>query len=661
LFLVISSFTLIPFPSSSKASSVVIKVFAPAVSRTEKGLVGVITEIDIRLEAPGQGDVFFSVNTLTEIDMQASARVAALVASEISGKKFTSYNYYVKVISEAPIIGGPSAGALMTVGMIAAMNNWSLNPKVMMTGMINPDGTIGPVGGIFEKAEAAHEFGIRLFLIPCGQSIVQRVHMVYEKVGPIVIERQRVESINITEYALKNWNMTIREVADIREAVYYFTGHKLPLPSPMANLTTPPFIQEVLREMYMNLLSSVQSLREEVKGMRIQDAYIKGLIGKLLDESESKLNLAREYAEERSYYVAASLAFQSVYTVQYAAYLGKYASSGELVLDDIISRVNASITSAKELVTRVTPRSLVSLELLIGAKLRLESALDEFNKVVSSRGRWSIEDTLWGLAYAKWRAETARSWASLASRLPQGDIIDFNILIMIAKDYLYEAQTITIYASQITSEVGTSNELISEATASVARSKRALSEKDPVLSLAEALNAIVYSCTAMNLLSAVNQKVIRKQVEISKKLALAYLTESLSYNVTPILAFCYLEFANFSYERGDLAQALLEYKDSIAYARIICLIYRAVHEIPPPTTGEALSNTNEGQTPTPSSKNRNVGRDELLGFILSILNNPRVILAFITGLTIGIIIGVLRRKGAQKSSLTGYYPYSYIR
>ncbi len=36
----------------------------------------------------------------------------------------------------------------MTVGIIAALEGgWKVNPKVMMTGMINPDGTIGPVGG----------------------------------------------------------------------------------------------------------------------------------------------------------------------------------------------------------------------------------------------------------------------------------------------------------------------------------------------------------------------------------------------------------------------------------------------------------------------------------------------------------------------------------
>ncbi len=46
------------------------------------------------------------------------------------------------------------------------MGGWKVNPKVMMTGMINPDGTIGPVGGILEKASAAASVGAKLFLIP---------------------------------------------------------------------------------------------------------------------------------------------------------------------------------------------------------------------------------------------------------------------------------------------------------------------------------------------------------------------------------------------------------------------------------------------------------------------------------------------------------------
>jgi len=39
----------------------------------------------------------------------------------------------------------------MAGGFLAAMTGAEIDPKAAMTGIINPDGTIGPVGGIPEK------------------------------------------------------------------------------------------------------------------------------------------------------------------------------------------------------------------------------------------------------------------------------------------------------------------------------------------------------------------------------------------------------------------------------------------------------------------------------------------------------------------------------
>ncbi len=38
-----------------------------------------------------------------------------------------------------------------------------------MTGMINPDGSIGPIGGILQKIDAAYSVGATRFLLPKGQ------------------------------------------------------------------------------------------------------------------------------------------------------------------------------------------------------------------------------------------------------------------------------------------------------------------------------------------------------------------------------------------------------------------------------------------------------------------------------------------------------------
>ena len=63
-------------------------------------------------------------------------------------------------------IDGPSAGGLLTVGVLAAVLGEELRDDVTMTGTINPDGMIGPVGGIPFKIEGALQAGKTTVLIP---------------------------------------------------------------------------------------------------------------------------------------------------------------------------------------------------------------------------------------------------------------------------------------------------------------------------------------------------------------------------------------------------------------------------------------------------------------------------------------------------------------
>lgn len=67
-------------------------------------------------------------------------------------------------------IDGPSAGALLSVGSLAAINDVPLLPGMTMTGTVRPDGSVGPVGGIPAKLRAAAEAGLTRVLIPLGET-----------------------------------------------------------------------------------------------------------------------------------------------------------------------------------------------------------------------------------------------------------------------------------------------------------------------------------------------------------------------------------------------------------------------------------------------------------------------------------------------------------
>lgn len=70
-----------------------------------------------------------------------------------------------------PEIGGPSAGlayALAITDMLDSTDNARARP-VAATGTIAPDGTVGTVGGVREKALAAEQAGAEMFLVPADE------------------------------------------------------------------------------------------------------------------------------------------------------------------------------------------------------------------------------------------------------------------------------------------------------------------------------------------------------------------------------------------------------------------------------------------------------------------------------------------------------------
>jgi hypothetical protein len=110
-------------------------------------------------------------------------------------------------------IDGPSAGALKTVGVLSLMRGDTLADDMTMTGTINPDGTVGPVGGIPQKIQGAAEAGFTTVLIPAGQRNSES-----EADGSL---------IDVVDEG-KRLGVEVREVRDVYEAYQAFTGEALP-------------------------------------------------------------------------------------------------------------------------------------------------------------------------------------------------------------------------------------------------------------------------------------------------------------------------------------------------------------------------------------------------------------------------------------------------
>ena len=125
-------------------------------------------------------------------------------------------------------IDGPSAGAILTIGTLAALRGDRLDDKVTMTGTISPDGTVGVVGLVLYKIRAAARAGFDTVLIPYG---TQR-------------QFDGTKEVDAVEFG-KSLGLDVRVVEDVTEAYRVFTGKNL-VPKSAAIPALEPAVEAVV-------------------------------------------------------------------------------------------------------------------------------------------------------------------------------------------------------------------------------------------------------------------------------------------------------------------------------------------------------------------------------------------------------------------------------
>src|SRR5208337_4884486 len=84
----------------------------------------------------------------------------------IEDKEFSACDVHIHVPAGAIPKDGPSAGVTLAMSMISLFTGRPVKPDVAMTGEITLRGRVLPVGGIKEKALAAHRAGIHTIVLP---------------------------------------------------------------------------------------------------------------------------------------------------------------------------------------------------------------------------------------------------------------------------------------------------------------------------------------------------------------------------------------------------------------------------------------------------------------------------------------------------------------
>ena len=90
----------------------------------------------------------------------------------------TAWQFPVDVTINTQDVSGPSAGLAFTLALMNDLNRGDLTGghRVAVTGTIEPDGSVGQVGGVAQKAITAQRGGAVAMLVPAGEQHDARSH-----------------------------------------------------------------------------------------------------------------------------------------------------------------------------------------------------------------------------------------------------------------------------------------------------------------------------------------------------------------------------------------------------------------------------------------------------------------------------------------------------
>ncbi len=251
-----------PQPSSATPTQVVspgtwehtVKLTALAYMKTPQGAKGTTNTVTItvrRKKEPRLRVGFYDTEVGGTGPMwRASGWTAVTVASMLLGVNPQMFDFTFD--AGGGYIDGPSAGALTTVGVLAALLGDTPRDDVTMTGTINPDGTIGPVGGISHKLEGAKAAGKKIVLIPAGQR--------YD------YDENLKKQVDLVKKG-KKLGLDVRLVSNIFDAYRIFTGKPLPQPRPTSTAQLPSNAFDKLEAGARYWLSRYEDARNRFKNL----------------------------------------------------------------------------------------------------------------------------------------------------------------------------------------------------------------------------------------------------------------------------------------------------------------------------------------------------------------------------------------------------------
>ncbi len=522
---------------------------------------GVLSNLTIAVAWPGEGIVYFSAEPLTELDTQAAARLAALVASVIAGVNYNNYDFFVRLQTTSTTIGGPSASAAMAVAILAALTGAKLAEKASMTGMIEPDGTIGPVGGVPEKLRAAARAGVKLFLVPKGQLVV---------VDPNTGERVDLEALG-AELGVK-----VIAVGSILDAYRILTGKTITVPN--ISLAYPVWLKENLLGAYNEFKSiaetNITCARSLLQRLSSDVAHV---VARAVNESSRALSDAEKLLDEGKYYAAAYRAFYAAYEALFACSLAKAGSTASLatgrrIVIDLVRAARSNMIKAYRMYESLKSVKLTdrSLQILVTLYERIRDTNMTLNLIPEEK---SIAEMIRDASYAYVRSLTALQWANLLRQVKGGIPIDASQLRR--ADYML-LDYATLVSSYLAVLAG-----VTPISTTISTARRLLASGDYIAAASLAVEALSRYSMMMHRMFNTTRVLAPYAAEVTK--LIIYRVKELG--ATPVLPLAYMELAKIM---SEPVSKIALYEDAAAYSLLLYTLLQR-KTTPPPATGKGAA------------------------------------------------------------------------
>jgi uncharacterized protein len=413
-----------------------------AVSKTKDGFAGTSADLELDVKK-GSGRVFISTFPLTNVDTQISFRMAKEYACDFLDKDCGKYDFYYVVRSEAPIIGGPSAGGAATLLTISVLDNLNLDPKIAATGTINSGGIIGPVAGIKYKVEAASKVGLRKVLIPSGTRY-------YDESSEGIAQQMNATSLNLTaqegnsnntldlvEYGRK-LGIEVKEVEDITQAIYELTGKSYKQFD--ESLQMDEKYQKIMRSISEKLCNRSVLLLKQLDNTGAKNySYT-------MESSKNLTELGAKAFKEGMYYSAASYCYGANVKYDYI-----YLLLNKPTNEEIKKKLDAMENDSKALDEKLQSfeyQTIDDMQTYLVVKERLtETQTHISNARKSLQEPESTSDTLYSVSLAVERLYSAYYWSEFFGKGGRTFNIEKSSLSQFCLDKISEADERIQYIS----------------------------------------------------------------------------------------------------------------------------------------------------------------------------------------------------------------------